>query len=612
MFEFQRGAHRMRKLIFLFIILVVTACNLTPAPPTATATSVVNPATPTDTSVPPTATSVPHTVVDASTMDNKLMMGYQGWFTCPGDGADTGWFHWFRDNTPSASSLRVDMWPDTSEMTPDEHCRTQMQYPNGETAYLYSAFNPEPVMKHFQWMSDYGIDGVFLQRFGTELLDPHYFNERNVVTQNVRAGAEAYGRVFAIMYDTSGMDSSNFVTTIENDWRYMVDTMHITESAAYLHHNGKPMVAIWGLGFIEHPGTPQQAMELVNFFEHNPDSKYQATIMGGVPTWWRLLNNDSQTDPAWADLYCALNIISPWTVGRYSSDSEVDSYKTVMQADMVRATQCGAQYMPVVYPGTAFHNDHVGGSAFNLIPRRGGNLYWRQVYNAVSIGAPMIYNAMFDEVDEDTAMYKVAATTNDQPMGVDLLSMDADGIHLPNDWYLCLAGAATKMLRSEIPLTNQIPINRDCSAVAAIPTIPPTPIIYKMRIIVDTTADWTNFSLLSGGQWLAPQIISSSPEASNASADASLFSLNQSLDRAKAGKHVEMVVEVALTDIQAGQELTFVIKRGSIGKTTVTLQNAIGAQPVTVKTIEWSGIAGSTGENPKQFTVLSDAFMSAK
>ena len=30
------------------------------------------------------------------------------------------------------------------------------------------------------------------------------------------------------------------------------------------------------------------------------------------------------------------------------------------------------------------------------------------------------------------------------------------------------------------------------------------------------------------------------------------------LDRAKAGKHVEMVVEVALTDIQAGQELTFV------------------------------------------------------
>jgi len=585
----------MRKIQLLLILLTLTACR---------------PNLPTATSMPSTGHPAPHIVVDASTMENKLMMGYQGWFTCPNDGADTGWFHWLRNPTPSAESLRVDMWPDTSELTPDEHCRTQMQYPNGETAYLYSAYNPEPVLKHFQWMSEYGIDGVFLQRFGTELLDPRYFNERNVVTQNVRDGAEAYGRVFAIMYDTSGMDGSNFVATIENDWVYMVDTLKVTESASYLHHNGKPMVAIWGLGFIEHPGTPQQAMELVDFFENNPDPKYQATVLGGVPTWWRLLQNDSQTDPAWADLYCSLDVISPWTVGRYSTDAEVDSYKAIMQADMERATQCGAQYMPVVYPGTAFHND--SGTAFNLIPRRGGNLYWRQVYNAVSIGAPMIYNAMFDEVDEDTAMYKIAATTNDQPTGVDLLSLDADGISLPNDWYLCLAGAATKMLRSEIPITDQIPLNQDCSVMNPYPKIPPTPIIYKMRIIVDTTADWTTFSLISGGQWLSPQIISSSPEASNASADASIFSLNQSLERAQAGKQVEMIVEVALSSIQAGQELTFMIKRGSIGKTTVTLQNDMGAEPVTVKMIEWAGIAGNAGENPNQFTVSSDVFMNTK
>jgi hypothetical protein len=572
----------MRKLVLLLSI-ILTACNLTS----------------------------PHTIVDSSTMENKLMMGYQGWFNCPSDGADIGWFHWFRDDTPSASSLRVDMWPDTSELTPDEHCRTTLQYPDGKVAYLYSAYNPEPVMKHFQWMSEYGIDGVFLQRFGTELLDPRYFNGRNAVTRNVRTGAEAYGRVFAIMYDTSGMSSSTFVTMIENDWRYMVDTLKVTESTSYLHHHGRPIVAIWGLGFTEHPGTPQQAMELVNFFENNPDSKYQATVMGGVPTSWRLLSDDSQSDPAWADLYCALDVISPWTVGRYSTDAEVDQYKTVMQADMVRATQCGAQYMPVVYPGTAFHNDHVGGTAFNLIPRRGGNLYWRQIYNAVSIGAPMIYNAMFDEVDEDTAMYKIAASRRDQPAGVDLVSMDADGINLPNDWYLCLAGAATKMLRSEIPLTDQIPLNRKCSP-ASIPTIPPTPIIYKMRIIIDTTADWTTLSLLSGGQWVNPQIISSGPEAMTPSADASLFSLSQIIDRAKTGKQVEMVVDVALSDIRAGQELTFVIKRGSIGKTTIALMNVLGAEPVTVKTIEWSGVAGTAGENPKQFTVSPNVFMSSK
>ncbi|HEX7619581.1 MAG TPA: hypothetical protein VF359_00100 [Anaerolineales bacterium] len=70
----------------------------------------------------------------------------------------------------------------------------------------------------------------------------------------------------------------------------------------------------------------------------------------------------------------------------------------------------------------------------------------------------MIYNAMFDEVDEATAMYKIAATANDQPAGVDLISMDADGVRLSSDWYLRLAGAATQMLRGEIPLTIDIPI----------------------------------------------------------------------------------------------------------------------------------------------------------
>ena len=224
-------------------------------------------------------------------------------------------------------------------------------------------------MRHFQWMSQYGIDGVFVQRFGSELSDLNHFATRNTVTKNVQAGAEAYGRVFAVMYDTSGMDSSTFVDKLENDWKYMVDTLKVTESPAYLHHNGKPVLAIWGLGFTEHPGTPQQAMDLVNFFENNPDPKYQVTLMGGVPTSWRILQNDALPDPGWADFYCALNILSPWTVGRYSSDMEVDLYKLTMMADMAAANQCGVEYMPVVYPGTAFHND--SGTPFQPDPAPG-------------------------------------------------------------------------------------------------------------------------------------------------------------------------------------------------------------------------------------------------
>jgi hypothetical protein len=453
--QFSKKGGFIRKIVALVTVLFLAACNssspATSIPPTA---------------IPPTETPLPHTTVDTSTMKHKLLMGYQGWFTCQGDGSNTGYLHWFKNDIPEAANFQVDMWPDTSELTPQERCPTNMKYPNGETAYLYSAYNPKTVMRHFQWMSQYGVDGVFVQRFGAELTVPTHFATRNVVTRNVQAGAEAYGRVFAVEYDTTGMDSSTFVNVLETDWKYMVDVLKITASPAYLHQNGKPVLEVWGVGFIEHPGSPGQAMELVNFFEHNPDPKYQVTLVGGVPHEWRVLQGDSQTDPAWANFYCALNVINPWTVGLYSSDMEVDQYKLKMIQDMATATKCGAEYMPVVFPGTAFHNNNHA-NLFNATPRRGGNLYWRQVYNAVSIGVPMIFNAMFDEVDEDTAMYKIAATKEDQPVGVDLVSMDTDGHNLPNDWYLRLAGAATQMLRGEIPLAKNIPI--ESGAVAPTP-----------------------------------------------------------------------------------------------------------------------------------------------
>jgi len=52
--------------------------------------------------------------------------GYQGWFACPGDGAvGVGWGHWFRGGSDQRdpNSLAIDLWPDTSELGPDERCR---------------------------------------------------------------------------------------------------------------------------------------------------------------------------------------------------------------------------------------------------------------------------------------------------------------------------------------------------------------------------------------------------------------------------------------------------------------------------------------------------------
>ena len=65
-------------------------------------------------------------------------------------------------------------------------------------------FPSETVDRHFRWMEEHGIDGVFLQRFVSELSDPNLLRARDTVADLVRISAEKHQRVFAIMYDVSG------------------------------------------------------------------------------------------------------------------------------------------------------------------------------------------------------------------------------------------------------------------------------------------------------------------------------------------------------------------------------------------------------------------------
>jgi hypothetical protein len=391
--------------------------------------------------------------VDASTLDRKLMMGYQGWFGCAGDGSPVNrWVHWFRRQNPVATNLTVDFWPDVSEFEAGELYATSMTYSNGTPARLYSAFNSATVMRHFRWMKENGLDGVFLQRFSSELSDPAFFAFRNKVLYNVRTGAETNGRVFAVMYDISGQNPSTLVRTLTNDWAYLANILHVTNSPAYVRHHGKPVVAVWGFGFTDRPGSPSEARFIIDYFK-----THGVTIMGGVPTYWRTLNNDSQTNADWVGVYRSFDIVSPWAVGRYGTPAEADNFKTrLIVPDLVETKRAGLEYMPVVFPGFSWRN--LTGGKLNQIPRQGGAFYWRQVYNGISAGCTMIYGAMFDEVDEGTAMFKLAPTPAELPAQGEFVPLNIDGKVLPSDWYLRLAGEATEMLRRQIPLSSQVPI----------------------------------------------------------------------------------------------------------------------------------------------------------
>jgi hypothetical protein len=391
--------------------------------------------------------------VDASTMTGKLLMGYQGWFACPGDGSpSSGWIHWFRTQNPVASDATVDFWPDVSELDADELFATSMTYPSGSPAKLYSAYNAKTVLRHFKWMRDNHLDGVFLQRFSVGISDASSFARMNKVAANVRAGADAYRRVFAMMYDISGHPTNTLVSQLTNDWNYLANTLQITNSSRYLRHHGKPIVAVWGFGFSGRPDTPEQAQQVINFFK-----SAGLTVMGGLPTYWRTLNNDAQSDPAWAAVFRSFDIISPWSVGRYGDIAGADNFRlNLIVPDMADAAANGREYMPVIFPGFSWFN--LNGGPLNQIPRNGGTFYWRQAYNAKLSGCAMIYGAMFDEVDEGTAMYKLAPTANEIPAQGSWVPLDTDGFSLPSDWYLRLANEASKMLRGDIPLQSTIPI----------------------------------------------------------------------------------------------------------------------------------------------------------
>jgi len=215
--------------------------------------------------------------VDATTMYGKLLMGYQGWFACPNDGsAPNQWWHWFHNQTPTAANVNTDFLPDTSESTSNELFNTPMTHSDGSPVQLDSSAVAATVLRHFRWMQENQLDGVFLQRFLSDLSSPQFFSFRNQVTANVRAGAEAYGRVFAIMYDVSGQPTNTLVSNITNDWRYLVNTMHVTNSTRYLWHQGKPVVAIWGFGFNDggHLASPQQAQTVIDWFQSPGRHRY--------------------------------------------------------------------------------------------------------------------------------------------------------------------------------------------------------------------------------------------------------------------------------------------------------------------------------------------------
>jgi len=397
-----------------------------------------------------------HAGVDTTTLNGKVMCGYQGWFAAEGDGSGRGWTHYGAGrNGLKPGHCTIDLWPDMREMDKDEKFATAFQHKDGSTAYLFSPYQSKTVLRHFKWMKDSGIDGVFLQRFASSTKSPHSLNHRNVVTANVQAGANQYGRTWAMMYDLSGLKKGDIGKYLIEDWKRLVDRMKIKEDKSYLHHHGKPVVAVWGIGFKDGRHYTLDECEQLVFFLKS-DKKYGGnTVMLGVPTGWRTLSRDALNDQKLHEIILKADIVSPWTVGRFSSPASAEKHaESWVKPDIAWTKKNHLDYLPVAFPGFSWRNLRKSqglNKKLDQIPRLKGEFLWSQAIAYKKAGARMLYVAMFDEVDEGTAIFKC---TNNPPVG-DSPFLTYEG--LPTDHYLWLTGKTGELMRSKIPATRKMP-----------------------------------------------------------------------------------------------------------------------------------------------------------
>ena len=368
---------------------------------------------------------------------NLVMAGYQGWFNTPEDGAGLGWKHFEKEKEFKPGKCTIDLWPDVSEY--EKTYETAFKLPDETPAKVFSSYDASTTDLHFKWMKQYGIDGVFMQRFVVSIRNQKGKDNYNKILNNAVLSAEKYDRAICLMYDLSGMEAGEEDILIR-DWKELCEKHKLVSrnNNHYVYHHGKPLVAVWGIGFNDRRKYGyEQVKKIIDFLKSEGCS-----ILVGVPTHWRTLTIDAVSDTRLLELVKQADIVHPWLVGRFDNHT-YEPYRKSIEEDIKWCKANGKDYMPVLFPGFSWHNMKKDAPQ-NMIPRLGGRFFWQQVKGAVDAGAESLYLAMFDEIDEGTAFFKC---TNTPPVGESsFITYEGEA----PDHYLWLAGEAAKYLRGEL------------------------------------------------------------------------------------------------------------------------------------------------------------------
>ncbi|MDY6069322.1 MAG: glycoside hydrolase family 71/99-like protein [Opitutales bacterium] len=403
-----------------------------------------------------------------NTLYGTAYAGYQGWFRAEGDsfvkkGGD--WDAWgkHKHGAPADGYAAFDIWPSMGEY--EIKYPTGFTNPDGTVAEVYSALDYSTVDLHFKWMRDYHTGGAIVQRYYISIGR----KDKDKVVDHCLKAAKKYGVGAYFMYDLTGMPQGKVADRLISDWKNMANSYMADKDTPYLFHNGKPVVIIWGLGFNDrHFAFETTDLEkFLNFLKN--DEKYgNCYIIFGVPTFFKELKHDCHNKPLLHEMMKKYaSAVSPWNVGRYvRSKKDPDmlsirysginlNYEQKTLEDIEWCDDNNLDYLPVIHPGFSWHNTRLLGKyrgIFNEIPREKGKFIWDMASLSVKAGAKALFVAMFDEVNESTAIYKC---TNTPPKPEKCKFLDMEG--LPDDYYLKLVGNMPKMIKAQKPLPQPKP-----------------------------------------------------------------------------------------------------------------------------------------------------------
>ncbi|MBO5797784.1 MAG: hypothetical protein J6R77_05495 [Clostridia bacterium] len=289
---------------------------------------------------------------DVNNVLGASVFGYQLWFTATA--SQTGWVHWgegdYPNPAPGNGNLSFDVYPYVQDYLDNGatlHKSNLGLLGNGSQSVLFTSKDVQIVETHFQWLEDYGLDCMAIQRFGFGDGGKKIGDAQNHLL-TVQTMAEKYDKTFYVMYDVTGQgghDSDTFYERMTNDWVLNVEQTGVASSTHYAHADGKPVVCIWGISgeddLADNYPNGETATRMIRWFQERG-----YFVIVGTPDNGYATRTGDNLEP-----FTTADMISPWTVGRYDYNSVGNWLSRNLNTDLAFCEKYDVEYQPVIFPG---------------------------------------------------------------------------------------------------------------------------------------------------------------------------------------------------------------------------------------------------------------------